>query len=108
VASRFGGAGHFGSYDAALDSREIDAVIVGLPPALHLEWTHRALAANKHVIVEKPPFLDSTSFAAVETAAAAGGSPGTGRRELLLQAVDGRPSPGESTAAISDRCCSFS
>ena len=57
IAARYGGAGHFGSYEAALASPAIDAVIVALPPPLHLEWTRRALAAGKHVIVEKPPFL---------------------------------------------------
>ena len=57
VVARFGGAGHFGSYEAALASRDVDVVLVGLPPSLHIEWTLRALAAGKHVIVEKPPFL---------------------------------------------------
>jgi predicted dehydrogenase len=69
AATRFGGAGHFGSYQAALESREIDAVIVGLPPSFHLEWTLRALASGKHVIVEKPPFLRSEDVQAVEAAA---------------------------------------
>jgi predicted dehydrogenase len=69
AATRLGGAGHFGSYQAALDSREIDAVFVGLPPSFHLEWTLRALASGKHVIVEKPPFLRSVDFQAVEAAA---------------------------------------
>ena len=35
----------------------------------HLEWTLRALAAGKHVIVEKPPFSRATDFEPVETAA---------------------------------------
>ena len=69
AASRFGGAGHFSSYEAALASREIDAVIVGLPPSLHLQWTLRALDAGKHVVVEKPPFLRSADVATVEAAA---------------------------------------
>ena len=69
AATRLGGAGHFGSYQAALDSREIDAVIVGLPPSFHLEWALRALASGKHVVVEKPPFLRSVDFQAVEAAA---------------------------------------
>jgi predicted dehydrogenase len=69
AATRFGGAGHFGSYQAALDSRDVDAVIVGLPPSLHLEWTLRALTSGKHVIVEKPPFLRSVDVQAVEAAA---------------------------------------
>lgn len=73
IASRLGGAGHFASYDAALASRDIDVVIVGLPPALHLEWTRRALEAGKHVIVEKPPFLTTAAFDEVTTAATRAG-----------------------------------
>jgi predicted dehydrogenase len=78
MANRFGGAGHFGAYEAALESREIDAVLVGLPPSLHLEWTLRALAAGKHVIVEKPPFLRSADFAEVAAAASAA------RRQVMV------------------------
>lgn len=44
----------FGSYDALLNSPEIDAVYVALPTALHYEWTRRALEAGKHVLCEKP------------------------------------------------------
>lgn len=80
ISSRFGGAGHFGSYDAALSSREIDSVLIGLPPALHLEWTLRALDAGKHVIVEKPPFLSTADFDLVEAAAIR-----TGRQVLVAE-----------------------
>ncbi len=73
IASRFGGAGHFGSYEAALASRDIDVVIIGLPPSMHLEWTRRALDAGKHVIVEKPPFLSVSALDDVEAAAARAG-----------------------------------
>lgn len=52
-----GGEGSFGSYDAALGSPEVDVVVVTTPPSTHLELTRRALRAEKHVIVEKPPFL---------------------------------------------------
>jgi len=48
-------------------------VIVGLPPSLHLEWTLRALAAGKHVVVEKPPFLASADVATVDAAARSAG-----------------------------------
>jgi predicted dehydrogenase len=44
-------------------------VLVLVPPAFHLEWTLRALAAGKHVILEKPPLLQSSDFAAVAGAA---------------------------------------
>ena len=69
LSARFGGGGHFDGYEAALGSQEVDAVLVALPPSLHLEWTLRALAAGKHVIVEKPPFLTSDELAAVAAAA---------------------------------------
>jgi predicted dehydrogenase len=69
MAARHHGAGHFAGYEAALASRDVDVVLVALPPAAHLEWTLRALAAGKHVIVEKPPFLQASDFDAVEAAA---------------------------------------
>jgi UDP-N-acetylglucosamine 3-dehydrogenase len=65
------GAGAFGAYDAALENSAVDAVLIATPPAFHLEWTLRALAAGKHVIVEKPPFSRAADFAAVEAAARA-------------------------------------
>jgi len=67
--SRCNGAGAFGGYDAALEDPRVDAVLVATPPAFHLEWVLRALAAGKHVIVEKPPFPRAADFAAVEAAA---------------------------------------
>jgi len=69
AASRHKGAGAFDSYDAALADPAVDAVLIGLPPALHLEWTLRALDAGKHVIVEKPPFLKAEHVVEVEAAA---------------------------------------
>ncbi len=44
----------FGSYEALLESRDIDAVYIALPPALHYGWARRALEAGKHVLCEKP------------------------------------------------------
>jgi len=67
--AKFGGAGTFGSYEAALGNRDITAVLIALPPSLHLEWTRRALDAGKHVILEKPPLLQASDFAGVADAA---------------------------------------
>ena len=68
-----GGSGAFGSYEAALADPRIDAVLVATPPSSHLELTLAALAAGKHVIVEKPPFMRAADFDAVERARDAAG-----------------------------------
>ncbi len=54
--ARYGGACSYGDYAAALADPKVDAVVVAVPPYLHLDLTLKALAAGKHVLVEKPAF----------------------------------------------------
>lgn len=42
------------SYSEVLESEEIDAVYIPLPPALHYYWAKSALKSGKHVFLEKP------------------------------------------------------
>jgi len=89
MAARFGGAGHFASYEAALTSRDIDAVIIALPPSLHHEWSKRALDAGKHVVVEKPPYLTLAEFDEVEAMAVR-----TGRQVMVAENYFYKPLTG--------------
>jgi len=52
----FGGTTSYGDYAAAIGDPNVDAVVIAVPPAFHLDLTLQALAAGKHVLVEKPAF----------------------------------------------------
>ena len=60
-----GGVCSYGSYEAAIDDPAVDAVVVAVPPHLHLSLTKRALAAGRHVLVEKPAFPSLADYAEV-------------------------------------------
>ena len=55
----------------AIDDPQVDIVDICLPTRLHREATVRALAAGKHVMVEKPLALSLADATAIVTAAAA-------------------------------------
>jgi len=53
---QFQGVAAYPSYSAAVQDPKVDAVVVAVPPRYHLDLTRQALAAGKHVLVEKPAF----------------------------------------------------
>lgn len=44
----------YSSYEEIVNSSEIDALYIPLPPGLHFKWAKKALEAGKHVLLEKP------------------------------------------------------
>ena len=59
---RYRGGGSYSDYTAAIDDPRIDAVVIAVPPRYHLELTLQALAAGKHVLVEKPAYLTMADY----------------------------------------------
>lgn len=53
-AAKYGIANFYGSYEALIDDPDLDAIYVLVPTSMHGQWTKAALAAGKHVLVEKP------------------------------------------------------
>lgn len=65
---QFGGLASYASYEAAINDPAVDAVVVAVPPRFHLDLTLQALAAGKHVLVEKPAFLTMADYEQVVAA----------------------------------------
>jgi len=59
VSNKWGIKKYYGSYEALLEDKEIEAVYIPLPNHLHLEWIKRCADAGKHVICEKPITLNA-------------------------------------------------
>jgi predicted dehydrogenase len=65
---RYKGTAAYGDYVEAIRDPGVDAVVVAVPPRFHLELALTALAAGKHVLVEKPAFLTTRDYEAVRAA----------------------------------------
>jgi predicted dehydrogenase len=57
------------SYEDALADPDLDGVVITTPPDWHLDLTVRALAAGKHVVVEKPAWPRAADTQTVRAAA---------------------------------------
>ena len=69
----FGGRHAFGSYSEAIADPSVDAVVVAVPPLFHRQLTLEALAAGRHVLVEKPAFPTMADYDAIRAARDAAG-----------------------------------
>ncbi len=49
----------FDGYQTIIESDEIEAIYIPLPPALHYKWAKKALECGKHVLVEKPSTISA-------------------------------------------------
>ena len=81
----FGGERAYGSYADAI-AGEHDVVLIATPPSSHLELATRALAAGRHVIVEKPAFPRAADVDEALRIAA-----GTGRQLMVAENYWYRP-----------------
>jgi predicted dehydrogenase len=70
-ADKFGVKKAYGSYEELLADKEIDAVYMPLPCALHREWATKAAAAGKSVMIEKPTALSAAELTEIVSACAA-------------------------------------
>jgi predicted dehydrogenase len=67
------GGSAFGSYAEAIEATDVDAVAVVTPPSSHTELALAALAAGKHVVLEKPPAATASDLDRIAAAAQAAG-----------------------------------
>lgn len=80
------GSGSYGSYQEAIEDDTVDVIVVATPPDSHLELALAALAAGRHVVIEKPAFMHSTDADQVSAAAQS-----AGRRALVAENYRYRP-----------------
>jgi predicted dehydrogenase len=68
-ADQFGIPAGLQGYQRLVESDDVDAVYVALPPAEHARWAVAALSAGKHVLCEKPLALSGTEAESIDRAA---------------------------------------
>jgi predicted dehydrogenase/aryl-alcohol dehydrogenase-like predicted oxidoreductase len=73
AAEHAAGAKAFGSYEALLADKDVDAVYIATPHPQHAEWAIKAANAKKHVLVEKPFAVNQGEAMAMFEAAEANG-----------------------------------
>ncbi|HYB96542.1 MAG TPA: Gfo/Idh/MocA family oxidoreductase [Vicinamibacterales bacterium] len=61
----FRGSGSYSDYADAINDPAVEAVVIAVPPKFHLNLTLQALAAGKHVLVEKPAYPTTGDYVAV-------------------------------------------
>ena len=54
-AARHGARDSYGSYEDAIAS-DYETIVIGVPPSAHRSLVELALAAGKHLLIEKPVF----------------------------------------------------
>ena len=64
----FRGTGSYSDYSDAINDPNVDAVVIAVPPKFHLNLTLQALAAGKHVLVEKPAYPTTADYRVVREA----------------------------------------
>ncbi len=72
-ADEFGIPRAYGSYDELVADPEVDIVYIASPHSHHREQALLALAAGKHVLIEKPLTLTAAEAEQIQDAATAGG-----------------------------------
>lgn len=65
LGSQIGAERTYGSYREALEDPDVDAVVIAVPPRFHRELAEAAIAAGKHVLIEKPALLTLPDYDAV-------------------------------------------